>query len=132
MVSGRTVSFMVVSFDEPEEVGVQPVSVGVGEAVSAGLVNLQLSAGDRCCGAFSADVEGDDLVVVAVDDQGWYIDLGQVGSEVGGGEGGDAFVGAAMSAGHALQPERVANALGDVVVAVVAEERSVGEIPVKL
>ena len=80
----------------------------------------------------AADLERDDLVVVAVDDEGGHVDLGQIRAEVGGRERRDALVGGAVPAGHALQPERVAEALVDVVVAVVPEEGAVREIAVQL
>jgi hypothetical protein len=67
-----------------------------------------------------------------VDDQGGDIDRGQVRPEVGGGERGDALVGAAVAAGHALQPEGVPEPLVDVVVTVVTEEGAVGQIAVEL
>ena len=87
---------------------------------------------DQRGGPLAADLEGHDLVVVAVDHQGRDVDLRQVGAEVGGRERRDALVGAAVAAGHALQPERVAEALGHVPGAVVAEERAVGEVAVEL
>ena len=90
----------------------EPVAVGVGQRVGAAVVDLQHGAAIDLGGALAADVERHDLVVVTVDDQGRDVDLRQVRAEVGGREGRDALVGAAVAAGHALQPERVAEALG--------------------
>jgi hypothetical protein len=54
----------------------------------------QAAAGDGFVGALAAVFEGHDGVAVAVDDQGRYVDLGEVAAEVGEAEGGDAVQGA--------------------------------------
>jgi hypothetical protein len=94
--------------------------------------NLEGGARDEVRGPSAADLERHDLVVVAVDHQGGDVDLPEVRAEVGGGERGDALVGGVMSAGRALEPEGVAEALVDVAAAVVPEERAVGEAAVEL
>ena len=103
-----------------------------GRAWRAALVDLEHRTGDELGGPLAADLERDDLVVVPVDHQGRDVDLGQVGSEVGGRERRDALVRGAVPTRHPLQPERVAEALVDVLVAVVPEERPVREVAVEL
>ena len=75
---------------------------------------------------------GNDLVVVAVNDECRHIDRGEVGPEVRRRERGDGLVRAPMPCHHSGLPERVTHALRHVTGAVVAEERSVGELAVEL
>jgi hypothetical protein len=58
-------------------------------------------------------LDGNDLVVLAVHDQGRDIDLLEVLGEIGLGEGLDAFVGVLEAGLHAPEPELIQRALGD-------------------
>src|SRR6478672_2945315 len=128
----RAQASFVSPVDELEEVGVQPLLCGVGQSVGATFVDLEDGSVDHLRGPFAAYLEGNDLVVVTVDDQSRDVDLGEVGPKVGCRERGDALVSGTVPAGHALEPERIPHPLGDVVVAVVAEEWAVGQVPVEL
>ena len=107
--------------------------MGFGHAVRGTGVDLELGAFDPRGGRLPADLEGHDLVVVAVDDQRRHVERVEVGAEVGGGERRDGLVGVAVARLHALVPERVAYPPGRVGAgAVGAEERPVGEVAVEL
>src|SRR5690606_17504772 len=79
--------------------------------VGSALVDDQLGPLDQRRGGASGEVDRHDLVVVAVDHQGGYVDLLQVLAEVGGRERGDRVVGVLVPALHALGPERLDQAL---------------------
>ena len=85
----------------------------VGEAVRATRVNLQGGVFDEFGRSASRGVDRHDLVVVAVDDQGWHVELLEIIGEVRLGKRLDAVELVLEPALHALQPERVADALAD-------------------
>ena len=58
-------------------------------------------------------IYGDNLVVVAVKNENWDVDLLEVFSEVGLREGFDGVVLTFVRTSHALKPEVIANAFGD-------------------
>jgi hypothetical protein len=76
-------------------------------------IYLQGRVGNQLDRPAGGGVNGDDLIVVAVDDQGRHVDPLEVFGEVGLGEGLDAVVGALDADLHAPQPERTPNPLGD-------------------
>jgi hypothetical protein len=119
--------------DEGEEVGVELVLGGVGEAVRAAGVDFESGAGDEFRRTESSGADGDDLIVISVDDERGDVEFLEVCGEVGFGEGFDAIVGALVAAHHALPPEGIDHALGGFGAgAVEAEEGSTGEVLVKL
>jgi hypothetical protein len=111
---------------------VESVAVGVEERVPASSIDPQGGARNDPGGSLAADFERHDRAVITVDHQGRDVDLLQIRAEVGGRERRDALVGGTVSAGHALQPEGVAEPLVDVTPAVVPEERAIGEVAVEL
>src|SRR3954462_540262 len=65
-------------------------------------------------GRFSCRVmDRDDLVIFAVHNERWHIDLFEVLSEVGFGECFDALIGVPRTGLHTPQPELIENALRD-------------------
>ena len=56
----------------------QPLPVGVGQGVTASLVDQQIRPGDQLGGPLAADRERHDLVVVAVHDQRGNVHLGEI------------------------------------------------------
>src|ERR1035441_7717892 len=84
--------------EEGEQVGVDLVFEGGTHAVRGALVDLELGAFDDLGGEQASGGDGDDLVVVAVKDEGGHIELLQDLGAVGLGEGFDAVVGGGKSA----------------------------------
>lgn len=62
------------------------------EAVRRSLDHLEAAARDQLSRPLTEYLKGDDLVSVAVDNQGWYGDLLQIGPEVGRTERFDALL----------------------------------------
>ncbi len=58
-------------------------------------------------------LDGNDLVVLTVHDQGRDVELLEVLGEIGLGEGLDAFIGVLEAGLHAPEPELIQGALGD-------------------
>ena len=59
-------------------------------------------------------LDGNNLVVLTMHNQGWDIELLEVLGEIGLGEGLDTFVGVLEASLHAPEPELTQDALGDV------------------
>jgi hypothetical protein len=98
--------------------------------VGSALVDLEQRVLHDLRGEPRRIVDGHDLVVAAVDDERWHVDLLEVLGEVGLREGLDAEVGRREAGHHALEPERLADALGDLRArAVVAVERQAQFLP---
>ena len=85
----------------------------VGETMRATRIDLQGPVLDEFGRSVSRGADRHDLVVVAVDDEGWHVELFQVLSEVRLGKRLDAVELVLETALHALKPERVADALAD-------------------
>src|SRR5690606_21357336 len=110
--------------EELEQVVVELLLVRIGDAVRRAGVHPELRAGHALRGPPAADREGNVLVVVTVGHQRGYVDLVEVGSEVGRGECGDALIGVAGTCLQALEPEGVPHSSGGMLtLAVVPEER---------
>src|SRR5690606_18708454 len=100
-----------VGAQELEEILVDPVLVRGGQAVRrAGIVNV-LHVRNQPGRLARRVVNRDDLVVLAVQQQGRHVDLPQVVGEIGLGEGLHAVVRVLEAGLHAPQPELVENAL---------------------
>src|SRR5438094_9203774 len=93
--------------DECQEVGVDPVLVGRAQAVRRALVDLETCVLDQLGGTQGGGPDRDDLIVIAVDDEGRHVELPEIPGEVGLGEGLDAVEGGVEARLHALEPERV-------------------------
>ncbi|EGJ73767.1 putative bromoperoxidase [Streptomyces sp. Tu6071] len=101
-----------------------------GDAMGAALVDLEFGAGDELGRLLAGGLERDDLVVVAVHDEGGDVELLEILVEVGPREGVDAGHPALDGLVHGHEPERVLVALGDLVaLAVGAEEADRGVAP---
>src|SRR5215472_7231471 len=99
--------------EEGQQVGVELVLKCGGEAVRRTRVVDLLRAVDEPGGFPGRVLDGNDLVVLAVQDQSRDIELMEVLGEIGLGEGLDAVVGVVQPGLHAPQPELVQHALGD-------------------
>src|SRR5262249_50310399 len=98
---------------EGQQVGVDLILMGRGEAVwRTGIVDL-LRALDEPGRLPSRVLHRDDLVVLAVQDQGRDIELLEVLGEIGLGEGLDALVGVLEPGLHAPEPELIERALSN-------------------
>ena len=99
--------------EKGEQVGIEFVFVRVGEAVRTSWIDLQGGVFDELDRGASRGFDRHDLVIVAVDDEGWHVELLEVIGEVRLGKRLDAVELVLETSLHALQPERVANALAD-------------------
>src|SRR3954447_11111643 len=99
------------ALQEGEQVGVELLLVGAGEPVRGSRVDLERPVLHQLDRLLGRGHDRDDLVVVAVRDQGGDVDGLEVLAGVGLREGLDAVVGALDPDGHRLQPELVALAL---------------------
>ena len=61
----------------------------------------------------SCVLDGNDLVVLTMHNQGWDIELLEVFGEIGLGEGLDAFIGILEAGLHAPKPELIQDSLGN-------------------
>src|ERR1035437_2759822 len=118
-------SFVLPSGPEKgEQVGVELVFVRVGETVRATWVDFQGRVLDEFGRGVSRCADRHDLVVIAVDDEGWHVERLEILGEVRLGKRLDAVELVLETALHALKPERVADALADLRArSVCAEER---------
>src|SRR5947209_4933320 len=96
---------------EGQEVGVELILVRAGEAVGRSRIDFQSCVLDNLGREKGRVGNGHNLVVVAVDDQGWNVELLQIFGEIRLGEDLDAVEGAFETDLHRPQPERVPNAL---------------------
>src|SRR3989442_9283270 len=97
--------------EKGEQIGVELVFVRGGKAVRRPLVDLELCALDELRLEKSRVGDRHDLVVVALDDQSWNVELLEVISLVGLGECLNAVVCGFEANRHGPQPEHVPNAL---------------------
>jgi hypothetical protein len=98
---------------EGQQVGVDLILKRGCEAVRCARIVDFLRAPDESGRFLSRILDGNDLVVLAVHDKSRDIDLLKVLSEIGLGEGLDAFVGVLEAGLHAPEPELIQYALGD-------------------
>nr|GEU28259.1 hypothetical protein [Tanacetum cinerariifolium] len=112
MAAGRRPSRRTSGLQEGQQVGVELVLVGGGQAVRRAFVHHQLGVLQQLGRGAARRVDRHDLVVVAVHHQHRHVDFFQVGREVGFRELLDAVVRVLDAALHALGPERVAHAFG--------------------
>ena len=85
----------------------------VGEAVRATRVDFKGCVFDEFGRSASRGVDRHDLIIVAVDDQGWYVELLEIFGEVRLGKRLDAVKFVLETALHGLEPECVADALAN-------------------
>src|SRR4051794_4463391 len=98
-------------FEEREQVRVDSILHGRGNAMRRTLVDFQRRARDELGRERGGIGERHDLVVVAVDEEGRHVETLEVFGEVRLRERLDAVVGRVEAGHHPLQPERVAYAL---------------------
>src|SRR5262249_35828633 len=101
------------ALDERQEVCVERVLMGLGVAVVAARVDLERRVRDQAAGEHRRCAAGNDLVVVAVRDERRHVALPAVLGVVDLRELADAVELPLEAAEHSLQPERVADALGE-------------------
>src|SRR5919109_1964020 len=99
--------------EEGQQVGVDLLLMRGREAVRRARIVDFLGALDEPRRLHRRVLDGNDLVVLPVHDQGRDIDLLEVLGKIGLGEGLDAFVGVLKAGLHAPQPELIQRALGD-------------------
>src|SRR5437867_8844538 len=86
-------------------------SLWVEQAVRRALENLETCVLDQLRGKQGRGTDRQDLVVVAVDDEGWHVEPPEIFGEVRLREGLDAIEGSVETGLHPLEPERVPKAL---------------------
>src|SRR2546430_2384378 len=91
--------------EEREQILVHLLLVGRAHAVRRALVDLQLRVLDQLGGEQGRGADGHDLVVVAVQDQRWHIELLEIFCEIRLGKRLDAKVGGRETGHHPLEPE---------------------------
>ena len=100
-------------FQEGQQVGVELILMGCSEAVRCARIVDFLRALDELGRFLSRILDGNDLVVLTMHDQGWDIELLEVLGEISLREGLDAFVGVLEASLHAPEPELIQDSLGD-------------------
>ena len=98
---------------EGQQISVDLILMRGREAVRCTRIVDFLRATDESGRLHRRVLDGNDLVVLAMHDQGRDIDLLEVLGEIGLGEGLDAFVGVLEACLHAPEPELIQRALGD-------------------
>src|ERR1022692_2824057 len=114
--------------EECQQVGVELVFVRFGDAMRGTGINLQRGVLDEFGRGVSRGADRHDLVVVAVDNQGWHVELLEVLREVRLGKRPDAVELVLETALHGPKPECVPNALADLRARSVGAEERRGEI----
>src|SRR5713101_5871319 len=88
--------------DEREQVSIDLVRVGCGHPVRETRIDFQSGALNKLRGQRSRRDDGHDLIIFAMKDQGWDIELLKVLSEIRFGESLDAVIAGLHSSHHAL------------------------------
>src|SRR6185369_1589467 len=101
------------ALDERQQVRVELIAMRCHQAVRCARIHLQGRTLEQFGRQPSSVVDRHDLIIVAVEDQHRNVDLLQVLVEVALGELLDAVVSALEASLHALQPELIAEARGD-------------------
>src|SRR5882724_6183397 len=114
--------------DESEQILVDLILHGRGYAVGCTRVDLEPSVLDLLRGQHGGGPDRDDLIIVAVQDQGRHVELLEVLGVVGLGEHLDALVEPDEAAEHALKPEGIPQALGDLGAGTVGSEEWGAEV----
>src|SRR5258706_3671520 len=99
--------------EEPQQICVDLILERRAQAVRRALVDLETRVLDQLGGEHGGGGNRDDLIVVAVDDERRDVELLQILGEVRLGERLDAVEHPFVAGLHALEPERVTEALGD-------------------
>src|SRR5262245_2053539 len=99
--------------EEGQQVGVDLFLVRRREAVRRARIVYLLGALDQPGRFLCGVLDRDDLVVLAVQDQGWHVESLQVLGLVRFGKRLDTFVGVLEAGLHAPEPELIERALGD-------------------
>src|SRR5674476_110249 len=99
--------------EKGEQTSIEAIFVRIGETVRATRVDHQGRVPNEFGRGVSRRVDRHDLVIVAVDDEGWYVKLLEVLGEVRLGKRLDAVELALETALHAPKPECIADALAD-------------------
>src|SRR5688500_4347071 len=119
--------------DELQQIVVETILVGIGDAVRRARILDQLRAGDQLDRGAGGRIDRNDLVVIAVDDQRRHVEALEILGEVGGRERRDGIVGVLVAAEYTLHPERIDQALRRLGTRTVeAEERAGRYIAIKL
>src|ERR1700692_3276996 len=109
--------------DERQQVGIDLVCVDYRHSVRKARIHLQCGVLHTLRGHQTRCTDRHDLIIIPVKNEGWHIELFEVLSEIRLGEGLDAVVVWFHSSQHALQPEVVPDAFGNLGAwPVVAEE----------
>src|ERR1019366_3804517 len=96
--------------EEGEQVGVDLVRLGGAHAVREIWIDLQLGILDDLRGLQTCRADRDDLVIVAMQDEGWHVELLEVLRKIRLRESLDAVVVGLYTAQHSLQPPTFADA----------------------
>src|SRR5215471_15842157 len=87
---------------------------------------------DELGGFLCGVLDGNNLVVFAVQDQSWDVELLKVLGEIGFGEGLDAFEGTLEARLHAPEPELIQNSPSDLGAGTVGAVKHLGQVLVEL
>ena len=118
--------------EEREQVGIDLILMRRRDAVRRARIVDFLGSLDEPCRLYRRVFDGNDLVVLTVQDQGGDIELLEVLGEIGLGEGLDAFVGVLEAGLHAPEPELVEDPLRDICAGPVGTVERVRELPIGL
>jgi hypothetical protein len=81
--------------------------MGVCQSVRCAWIDFQSCILHQLCGGDRSSTNRHDLVIIAMQNQGWHIELFEVFSEVRFGECLDAVEGVLVSRLHSLEPEPI-------------------------
>lgn len=103
--------YACLTFDEGEQVGIHLVLMGRAHAVGSAVVHFQFHVWDQLDRAQGGSFDGHDLVIAAMKEESWDIELFEIFSKICLGEGFDAVEDSLKSCLHPQKPERVAQSL---------------------
>src|SRR5713226_10467972 len=105
---------LIATLEEREQIRIDLVLVGRAHAVRQPRIDFQRGSLNQLGGEKGRGADRHDLVIVAMEEERWYIKLSEIFGEVRLGEGFDAVEDGFVSSQHPLEPKRVAQALRDV------------------
>lgn len=96
---------------EVQQILVEPLLMRISETMVTTFVRLQFGALNQLLGTHGCRLDRDDLIVVAMNDERWYVEPFQICGEVGFRERLDTVEFAFQAADHPLSPEGIPHPL---------------------
>ena len=97
--------------EKGQQVGVELIPVCPWQSMGCTLIDFQFRAPDKFGRGMSRGADRYDLIVAAMNDKGWYVELFKVSGKIGFRKRLNAVEFVLETALHALKPERIANTL---------------------